>query len=67
MSNVLYLLFRNIRATLLVLTLTSLVSPLTGSPLRHVVRDGSTYNVSSPEHGYSLPAHIPTQDTFRFI
>lgn len=57
--------FRNIRATLLVLTLTSLVSPLTGSPLRHVVRDGSTYNVSSPEHGYSLPAHIPTQDTFR--
>ena len=66
--------FRNSRATLLFLILSTLISCDIGKPLRHLdlVSDNLLTNTSSsfsssssPPTNYRLPAHIPTQDTFR--
>ena len=60
--------FRNSRATLLFLILSTLISCDIGKPLRQlvVVSENLVTNIStSSPTNYRLPAHIPTQDTFR--
>jgi len=64
--------FRNSRATLLFLILSTFISCDIAKPLTHleVVSDNLLTNISSSSSSsapvnYRLPPHIPTQDTFR--